>query len=136
MKIRTICPEDHGGCGQVHFLEIEDNIDDPDLKEMILKLAGMVGCPACSIYQTSKLRLEDVQNQNKQTIWEQENRRDNAKKLLTRNPPNRADLEARVSDCELTISCARGDLHLALREMQRLEDARSGEETKEHTVEI
>lgn len=133
MKIKTICPTEDGGCGKVHYLEVENNLDDPELKEQIRNLAALVGCRPCSIYQISKLRLEDVQLKNKNTIWEQEQRRDNAKRLLTRNPPNRADLETRITDCDHSISCARGDLHLAIREMQRLEDARSAGETKEQT---
>ena len=126
MRIKTICPEKNGGCGREHFLEVDDAaaIDDPELQAMMLRLAGMVGCRPCSIYQENRQRLEDVQNQNKRTIWVQENRRDNAKALLKRNPKNRSDLEARVGECERTIGMARGDLNLAVREMKRLDDAR------------
>lgn len=122
-RIKTTCPVDHGGCGREHWVDAPDDLDELG-RTFALRFAAMTGCRPCSIWQASKLKLEDVRNSNQATIWDQERRRDHYRQLIAGDPRNKADLEAKVIDHERNISTARADLVLAIRELDRLNGAR------------
>lgn len=123
-RIKATCkPVDEGGCGQEYFLEVPEGLDEYE-KEVHLRFASMCGCRACSIYQCSLFKLEDVRDKNQRIIWDQERKRDHYREVLDGEPRNRPEIEGKIQGIEETISMARCDLVLSIRELARLTDAR------------
>ena len=123
-RIKTTCPTAHGGCGRQHFLDVPDDLDEEG-RAHALTFAGLTGCRPCSIWQESRLQLEDVEQQNRKTIWEYERERDHIKRVLLGEPKNAATLNARAIEVDRIITMARADLVLAMREIGRLNEART-----------
>ena len=123
-QIKTICPVKHGGCGREHFLEVPDDLDE-DARSCALTFAKMTGCRPCSIWQVNRQALEDVQNENQRTIWEQERNRQNLERLIERKPNNVAALKDKINTVDRITNIARGDLVDAVRQITQLDDARA-----------
>ena len=141
-RIKTTCPAAHGGCGRQHFLNVPDDLDEEG-RAHALTFAKLTGCRPCSIWQESRLQLEDVESQNQSTIWKYERERDHIKGVLLGEPKNAGALNSRLSQIERVIQVARADLVLALREIGRLDEARAEQlqelqltETVRHIEEI